>query len=58
MQVHANDVVISQSNRIANSKSPPLQFDKTIPGRVLSISIQQQGLLRHLQKTKLTLGLQ
>ena len=52
MHAHTNDVVISQSNSIANNESPLSQFDETIPGCVWSFWTHQQGLSRHHQKTK------
>ena len=51
LQVRTNDVVVSQSNSIANNKKTLSEFDETIPGRVSSFWTHQQGLSRHHQKT-------
>ena len=53
MHAHTNDVVISQSNSIANIKKTLPQFNETIPGRVSSFCFNhQQGLSRHHLKPK------
>ena len=53
MHVHTNDKVISQSNNIANNKSPLPYFDKTIPGRVsfrlISLTINSSSSTLHLR---------
>ena len=52
VHLYTNDVVISQSNSIANNKIPLPYFGETIPGRVSSFWTHQQGLSCHHQKSK------